>query len=163
MVSVKPVQLYNFNKEIDQAPPKAPGSSTNHRGAVGGEYQPLGQGADRPVGRSAVGIDGRPLGEAGCKAGIPYTRTRAKGGRSQRTPSSNGSRKRQGNPADSRTHTGVAPPRTGTEGEAAEGSGSRRPPGTGGGPHGDSGLSKDGREVILPGSTWDDYDGRAVV
>ncbi len=66
------------------------------------------------------------------------------------------------NPADSRTHW-RSTATTGTEGKAAEGSGSRRPPGTGGGPHGDSGSSKDGREVILPGSTWDDYDGRAVV
>ncbi len=46
---------------------------------------------------------------------------------------------------------GVAPPRTGTEGEVAEGSGSRRPPGTGGGPHGDSGSSKDSRGVFFQG------------
>ncbi len=49
--------------------PRPQGSSTNHRGAVGGEYQPLGQGADGPVGRSAVGINGRKASGRGWMQG----------------------------------------------------------------------------------------------
>ncbi len=56
---------------------------------------------------------------------------------------------------------GIAPPSIRAEGVAAEGSGSRRPPGIDGGPPVETGSGKWGR--VLPGFAWDDYGCPAVV